>query len=111
MPQTWTDLLVHHRQWEMDMRFGIWNVISIYRPGSLRIVDRELRYRLNLVGVQDVRWEKTGTIRVQDYTFVCGKRHENQLGTGFFVHQKIVPAVRRVEFVSGGMCFIALRGR
>jgi hypothetical protein len=42
----------------MDMRFGLWNVRSLYREGSLMTVSRELaRYKLDLVGVQEVRWE------------------------------------------------------
>jgi exonuclease III len=42
----------------MDMRFGTWNVRSLYRVDSLMTVSRELsRYRLDLVGVQEVRWE------------------------------------------------------
>jgi hypothetical protein len=33
-------------------------------------VARELvRYKLDLVGVQEVRWDKGGTVRVGDYTF------------------------------------------
>jgi exonuclease III len=40
----------------MDMRFGSWNVRSLYRAGSLMTVSRELaRYKLDLVGVQEVR--------------------------------------------------------
>jgi hypothetical protein len=41
----------------MDMRFGTWDVRSLYRAGSLVIVSKEL----NLVGVQEVRWEGSGT--------------------------------------------------
>jgi exonuclease III len=41
------------------MRFGMWNVRSLYRAGSFKTVARELgKYKLDLVGVQEVRWEK-----------------------------------------------------
>jgi hypothetical protein len=64
------------------------------------------RYKLNLVGVQDVRWDKGGTVRAGDYTFVYGKGNEShQLGTGFFVYHIIVSAIKRVEFVSDRMLY------
>jgi exonuclease III len=41
----------------MDMRFGTWNVKSLCRAGSLVTVSNELsKYKLDLVGVQEVRW-------------------------------------------------------
>jgi hypothetical protein len=56
------------------MRFGLWNVRSLYRVGSLMTVSRELsRYKLDLVGVQEVRWEVSGTKLGGEYTFFCGK--------------------------------------
>jgi hypothetical protein len=40
----------------MDMRYGTWNVRSLYRAGSLVTVSKELsEYNLDLVGEQ-VRW-------------------------------------------------------
>jgi exonuclease III len=54
----------------MDMRFGTWNIRSLYRIGSLKILARELgKYKVDLVAVQEVRWEKGGTERAEDYTF------------------------------------------
>jgi exonuclease III len=89
----------------MDMRFGTWNIRSLYRIGSLKTVARELgKYKVDLVAVQEVRWEKGGTERAEDYTFFYGQENgDHQLGTGLFVHKRILSAVRRVEFISDRM--------
>jgi hypothetical protein len=49
---------------------------------------RELaRYKLDLVGVQEIRWGKGDTVRTEDYIFYA-KAHENhQLGKIFFAPQ------------------------
>jgi hypothetical protein len=46
----------------MDMRFGTRHHRSLYRAGSLVPVSKELsKYKIDLVGVQEVRWEGSGT--------------------------------------------------
>jgi hypothetical protein len=61
-----------------------------------------VRCKLELLGVQEVRWDKGGIVRAGDYIFFYGQGNENhQFGTGFFVHHRIVSAVKSVEFVSG----------
>jgi exonuclease III len=63
----------------MDMRFGTWNVRSLYRLGSLKTVARRLgKNKLDLVGVQEVRWDKGGTERSEDYTFFYGAGDEDR---------------------------------
>jgi hypothetical protein len=81
----------------MDMRFGTWNVSSMYRAGSLRAVAEEIPiYKLNLVGVQEVRWDRGGTEPAGEYTFFYGKGNENnEPGTGFFVPKRIMSAVKK----------------
>jgi hypothetical protein len=75
-------------------------------------VSRELsRYKLDLVGVLEIRWEGSGTKPAGQYTFFYGKANENhKLGTGFFVHKRITSALKRVELVSDRMSYIILRG-
>jgi hypothetical protein len=64
------------------------------------------------MGAQEVRWEKGGTEQAEDYTFLYGQGNgDHQLGTGFFIHKRIISAVRTVEFISDSMSYTILRDR
>jgi len=53
------------------MRFGTWNVRSLYRTGSLTAAARELvKYKLGLVGMQKIRRNKGITVRAGDCNFI-----------------------------------------
>jgi len=64
------------------------------------------------VVVHVVRWYKGGTVRAGDYIFSMEKKTKSiNWEQDFFVHHRIVSAVKRVEFVSNMMSYIVLRGR
>ena len=57
------------------MRFGTWSVMSLYRAGSFIVAARELaRYKLDLVGIQELRWEKGSRLNAGDYIFSMEKK-------------------------------------
>jgi len=52
----WTDTSVQIKQWKRDMRFGTWNVRSLYRAGSIATAAGKLAwYKLDSVSLQKVR--------------------------------------------------------
>jgi hypothetical protein len=93
---------------KMNIRFGTWNIRSLCWTGLLKMVAREVRKcKLNIVGVQEVRWEKSGT----EQAFLYGEGNEDhQLGTGSFIQNRIISAVRRVTLVCDRKLYITLRG-
>jgi hypothetical protein len=68
-------------------------------------------YMIDLVGAQEVRWDRDGTEPAGKYKFFYAKRNKNhELGTVLFVHKRLVSAFKRAEFVSDCMSYIAISG-
>jgi hypothetical protein len=69
---------------EGGIRFGTWNVRSLYRSGFL-VLSRELtKYKLDLLGVQEVAWGQGWHNQHTIHTLFCGSENIDQhLGTTF----------------------------
>jgi hypothetical protein len=58
------------------------------------------KYKLYLVGVEEVRWDGDGTEPAGEYTLFYAKQNENyESGTGFLVPKRIISAFRSVKFI------------
>jgi hypothetical protein len=52
------------------MKFGTWTVRSLCRVGAIKSVVGELeKYKLDLVGVQEVRWQGEGYQTADKYIY------------------------------------------
>ncbi|KAJ4441831.1 hypothetical protein ANN_11690 [Periplaneta americana] len=76
--------LYSKRQRNKVLRFGTWNVTSLYRTGGVTLVAKELaRYRIDFVEVQEVRLDGNGISQIGDYLLYYGEGNNNhQIGTG-----------------------------
>jgi len=99
----WDDLSKGRGTWD----FGTCSVKSLYRAGTLTAAVRKVaRYESDLVGVQEVRWDKGGTVRAGDCIFIHGKETKINWKQDFFVHHRTVSTVTEsIEFVSDRMWY------
>jgi hypothetical protein len=92
-----------------DLEFGMLGV------GAIKSAVRELeksKLDSDLVAVEETRWEGKSYQTADNCTFLYGKgKVHDHLGTGFFVHNRIISAVKRVESVTDRMSYISLKGR
>jgi len=68
------------------------------------------RYKLDLVCVEEVWWNKGGILRAGDHILLKRKR-KSPIRNRIFLYHTILSAVKTVEFVSDRMSYIVRRGR
>jgi len=74
-------------------------------------VARELAmYKLEVVGIQEVKWNKGGIVRARDYILSMEKGTKSSIGNRTFVQNRILTPLKTVQSVSDRMSYIVLRG-
>ncbi|CAG4952071.1 unnamed protein product [Parnassius apollo] len=76
-------------------------------------VGRELKkYNLDLIALQEIRWQGTGTIDKDEYTlhYSCADIQGHR-GTGFIITKKLRSCVLGFEAVNDRLCKIRIKGK
>jgi hypothetical protein len=69
----------------------------VYGRFLMTILNDLSDYKLDILGMQRVRWDRGGTEPAIKCTFFYGKGNQNhELGIGFFVHKRIISAVMKI---------------
>jgi exonuclease III len=79
----------------MYMRYGTWNVRSLYRAGSPKPAASELgKDNFDVVAVQEVRRVNGGSEPEENYTFFYDNRDANHHLQTLFLHKGIISTVK-----------------
>jgi exonuclease III len=92
------------------MKFATWNVRSL-NTGCFQTVIEDLeKYGIMIAAIQEVSWPNEDSLRSGKFTFFYGGAGDTRnLGTGFFVHESILSAVKDLRFVNNRISYIVLR--
>jgi hypothetical protein len=106
MAQTKGDTL-RQRIRNTDLTFGTWNVQTMLQPGKMmEIADEVLKLGIDLVALQEIRWQSQGEIKKKNFTVIYSGP-ENltvQYGTGFIISRKIRESILEYEPVNDRLC-------
>jgi len=68
---------------------------------------RETRkYELDILVIQEIRWEGQDSIRQGKYTFYHGGTQSHDFGTGFLIKNSILQAVQNIKFVNERLSYV-----
>ena len=96
------------RQGTTDLTFGM------LQPGKMmEIADEVLKPVIDLVALQEIRWQGHGEIKKKNFTVIyCGPENRaGQYGTGFIISRKIKESILEWEPVNNGLCRSRIRGK
>ncbi|KAJ9589104.1 hypothetical protein L9F63_017608 [Diploptera punctata] len=106
------NFLRRHSKYIKDMRVGTWNVLSLHRPGALKVLLEQLDlYKLDLLALQEVRWIGNGILEKKSHTifYSCHKKG-HAFGTGFVLHKRIKHLIMDFKAKSPRSCILRIKG-
>jgi exonuclease III len=100
--------------WKSDMIMATWNVRKMLIPGKMQDISKEMmKYEIDIIALQEIRWQGQGRIDKPDYTLLYSGSEEKtgQLGTGFMMNSTMKRSLLDFEPQNNRICKIRLKGR
>jgi exonuclease III len=93
--------------------FGTWNIRTLFKPGGAQSIIKEIeKYKVEIVALQEIRWDDTGTVNIQETTILYGKCNEQrQFGTGFAVHKSLIPNIREFKDINPRISVLTMKAQ
>ena len=79
----------------------------------MEIADEVLKLGIDLVALQEIRWQGHGEINKKIFTVIYSgpENRTGQYGTGFIISRKIKESILEWEPVNDRLCRITIRGK
>ncbi|KAL4141693.1 hypothetical protein QTP88_004282 [Uroleucon formosanum] len=78
-PQPWMN-----NKYLKKLILGTWNVLTLYATGTLTtVVSAVEMYRLDIVAIEELRWTRSGSIRLNNQTVFYSCNTNHKAGVGF----------------------------
>jgi exonuclease III len=97
-----------------DLKFGTWNVQTMLQPGKMmEIGDEVLKLGIDLVALQEIRWQGHGEINKKNFTVIYSgpENRTGQNGTGFIISRKIKENILEYKPINDRLCRIRIKGK
>ena len=97
-----------------EITLAAWNVQTMLKPGRMKEIIEEIgKARVDVVAVQEIRWQGQGRIDKKDFSlFYSGpKERMGRYGTGFIINAKMRKSFLSVMPLSDRLCKLRLRGK
>ncbi|KAJ4437536.1 hypothetical protein ANN_17681 [Periplaneta americana] len=109
----WPNLWRHGKNKANDLKIGTWNVLSLYRPGALKVLtDQLLKYKVDVTAIQEMRWMGNGVIDKKECViFYSCHPNKHQFGTGFIVRKEVKHLILNFNPINERISVLRIKGK
>jgi len=96
--------------WKSALRFGTWNVRTLYQPGeALTLVKEAERFKLGILALQEIRWNEGTSMDMGNTTIFYGQcDNRRQGGSGFAVQNNLIHAIKDFKVINSRLTVLIL---